>query len=47
MEIKYGEQEILDFNIDNEENFWPNKHEKKNLNYRTLPQVRQSFPGDP
>ena len=28
MEIKYGEQEILDFDINNPENFWPNKHEK-------------------
>ena len=24
MEMKYGEKEILEFDIDKEENFWPN-----------------------
>jgi len=26
--MKYGEKEIAEFNIDNEENFWPNEHKK-------------------
>lgn len=26
--MKYGEQEIAHFNIDKEENYWPNEHEK-------------------
>ena len=26
--MKYGEKEIREFNIDSEENFWPNTHEK-------------------
>ncbi len=26
--MKYGEKEIKEFNIDNEENFWPNEHKK-------------------
>ena len=26
--MKYGEKEIVEFNIDNEENFWPNKNKK-------------------
>jgi len=26
--MKYGEKEIREFNIDAEENFWPNKHKK-------------------
>ena len=28
MEIKYGEKEILEFDINNPENFWPNEHKK-------------------
>lgn len=28
MELKYGEQEIIDFDINKEENFWPNTNEK-------------------
>ncbi len=28
MEIKYGEKEILEFDINKEENFWPNEHDK-------------------
>jgi len=27
--MKYGEKEIQDFNINDKENFWENKHEKK------------------
>ncbi len=26
--MKYGEEEIRNFDINNEENFWPNEHEK-------------------
>jgi len=26
--MKYGEEEIKDFNIKNKENFWPNEHKK-------------------
>ena len=26
--MKYGEKEIQEFNINNEENFWPNEHKK-------------------
>lgn len=26
--MKYGEKEIKEFDINNEENFWPNEHEK-------------------
>ena len=33
MEMKYGEKEILDFDINKEENFWPNTNEKNyNIN---------------
>jgi len=28
MEIKYGEKEILEFDINNPDNFWPNEHNK-------------------
>lgn len=30
MQVKYGEQEIIDFDINKEENFWPNKNKSKN-----------------
>jgi len=26
--MRYGEKEILEFDINNEENFWPNEHKK-------------------
>jgi 7-cyano-7-deazaguanine reductase len=26
--MKYGEKEILEFDINNEENYWPNEHKK-------------------
>ncbi len=26
MELKYGEKEILEFDINSEDNFWPNEH---------------------
>ncbi|CAM3485224.1 preQ(1) synthase [Arcobacter aquimarinus] len=44
MEIKYGEQEILDFNIDNEENFWPNQHEKNYVIDIELPEFMAKCP---
>lgn len=28
IQMKYGEKEILDFDINSEENYWPNQHEK-------------------
>ncbi len=27
--MKYGEKEIIEFDINKEENFWPNTNEKK------------------
>ncbi|WP_164970413.1 preQ(1) synthase [Arcobacter cloacae] len=42
--MKYGEQEILDFNIDNEENFWPNKHEKNYVIDIELPEFMAKCP---
>lgn len=30
MQVKYGEQEIIDFDINKDENFWPNKNKDKN-----------------
>jgi len=26
--MKYGEKEIIEFNIDSQENYWPSKHDK-------------------
>ncbi|MEZ4693660.1 preQ(1) synthase [Arcobacter aquimarinus] len=42
--MKYGEQEILDFNIDNEENFWPNQHEKNYVIDIELPEFMAKCP---
>ena len=44
MEIKYGEQEILDFNINNPENFWPNEHEKNYTIDIELPEFMAKCP---
>ena len=44
MEIKYGEKEILDFNINNEENFWPNNHEKDYVIKIELPEFMAKCP---
>ena len=44
MEIKYGEQEILDFDINNEENFWPNNHEKDYVIKIELPEFMAKCP---
>ena len=29
--MKYGEKEIREFDINAEENFWPNEHEKNRI----------------
>ncbi len=44
MEIKYGEQEILDFDINNPENFWPNEHEKNYTIDIELPEFMAKCP---
>ena len=44
MEIKYGEREILDFDINNEENFWPNEHEKSYIIDIELPEFVAKCP---
>ena len=44
MEIKYGEREILDFNIYNEENFSPNEHEKNYTIDIELPEFMAKCP---
>jgi len=36
--MKYGEKEIRDFDINNEENFWPNEHKKNYLINIELPE---------
>ncbi len=44
MEIKYGEREILDFDINNSENFWPNNHEKDYTIKIELPEFMAKCP---
>lgn len=44
MEIKYGEKEILDFDINKEENFWPNNHEKDYVIKIELPEFMAKCP---
>lgn len=44
MEIKYGEQEILAFDINNEENFWPNQHDKNYTINIELPEFMAKCP---
>ena len=36
--MKYGEEEIRNFDINNEENFWPNEHEKNYMIIVELPE---------
>lgn len=36
--MKYGEKEIQEFNINAEENFWPNKHKKNYTIHIELPE---------
>jgi 7-cyano-7-deazaguanine reductase len=42
--MKYGEKEIVDFDINNEENFWPNKHEKNYTINIELPEFMAKCP---
>jgi len=44
MEIKYGEKEIRDFDINNEENFWPNQNEKNYVIKIELPEFMAKCP---
>ncbi|RBQ28636.1 NADPH-dependent 7-cyano-7-deazaguanine reductase QueF [Arcobacter sp. FW59] len=44
MEIKYGEKEILDFDINNPENFWPNEHNKNYTIDIELPEFMAKCP---
>ena len=42
--MKYGEKEIVEFDINKEENFWPNQHEKSyNINIE-LPEFMAKCP---
>jgi len=42
--MKYGEKEIIDFDINNEENFWPNQHEKNYIIDIELPEFMAKCP---
>jgi len=44
MEIKYGEKEILEFDINNLENFWPNEHNKNYTIDIELPEFMAKCP---
>lgn len=44
MQIKYGEKEILEFDINNLENFWPNEHEKNYTIDIELPEFMAKCP---
>ncbi len=44
MEIKYGEQEILDFDINASENFWPNTNDKNYVIKIELPEFMAKCP---
>ena len=44
MEIKYGEKEILDFDINNKENFWSNEHDKNYIIDIELPEFMAKCP---
>lgn len=44
MEIKYGEKEILEFDINNPENFWPNEHSKNYIINIELPEFMAKCP---
>jgi 7-cyano-7-deazaguanine reductase len=43
-EIKYGEKEILEFDINKEENFWPNNHDKDYVIKIVLPEFMCKCP---
>lgn len=42
--MKYGEKEILEFDINAEEHFWPNKHEKTYVIDIELPEFMAKCP---
>jgi 7-cyano-7-deazaguanine reductase len=42
--MKYGEREILEFNIDNDENFWANNHSKNYVIDIELPEFTCKCP---
>ncbi len=42
--MKYGEKEIVEFDINNEENFWPNKNEKNYVIKIELPEFMAKCP---
>ncbi|WP_320035587.1 preQ(1) synthase [Campylobacterota bacterium DY0563] len=42
--MKYGEKEIVDFDINNEENFWPNTNEKNYTINIELPEFMAKCP---
>jgi len=42
--MNYGEQEIVDFDIDKEEHYWPNKHNKNYTIKITLPEYMAKCP---
>ena len=44
MEIKYGEKEILEFDINNPENFWPNQNDKNYIIDIELPEFMAKCP---
>ncbi len=44
MEMKYGEKEIIEFDINNEEHYWPNKHEKSYVIDIELPEFMAKCP---
>ncbi len=44
MEMKYGEKEILDFDINNDENFWPNTNGKNYIIKIELPEFMAKCP---
>ncbi len=44
MEIKYGEKEIRDFDINSDENFWPNQNEKNYVIKIELPEFMAKCP---
>ncbi len=44
MSIKYGEKEILDFDINSDENFWPNTNDKNYVIKIELPEFMAKCP---
>ncbi|AXX85811.1 7-cyano-7-deazaguanine reductase [Malaciobacter marinus] len=44
MEMKYGEKEIVEFDINNEEHYWPNKNEKNYIINIELPEFMAKCP---